>query len=327
MQREPVIAVVVAPGDAAPPGLEADGTLGNVRVADNTAELGAALSEAEVVFAWDFHTTLLRDSWPSDAAVRWIHAGSIGVDTVMFEAVVAADVVVTNTRGIFERPIAEYALGLMLLFAKDLRGTLELQARHEWRHRETETLAGRRLVIVGAGAIGSEVARLARAVGMDVAAIGRSARSGTADRGAVHAIGELDELLGTADFVVLAVPLTDETRGLFDAERLARMRPGARLINIGRGALVDEQALVDALRSGQLGGAGLDVFEHEPLPADHPLWSLPQVVVSPHMSGDRLGWREDTVALFLENLRRWRAGEPLLHVIDKQRAALRAVRA
>jgi phosphoglycerate dehydrogenase-like enzyme len=277
MPHNSAIAVAVAPGDAAPP--RCDAGLGEVIVTSDVAELSSALRSAEIVLAWDFRTTLLHDAWPADAAVRWIHTGSIGVDTVMFDAVVGGDVIVTHTRGVFEQPVAEYVLALMLLFAKDLRRTIALQELGSWHHRETEPLAGRRLLVVGAGGVGQATARLARAVGMDVALIGRTAR-GTS----VHAIDELDELLPGADFLVLALPLTNATRGLFDAARLARLPPGARLINVGRGSLVDEPALVEALRTRRIRAAALDVFADEP-PADSPLLRLPNVVLSPHVAG------------------------------------------
>jgi phosphoglycerate dehydrogenase-like enzyme len=308
MPRQPEIAVVVAPGDDAPQGI--DGAV----VASDAAELSALLRRAEIVLAWDFRTALLRDAWPADPAVRWIHAGSVGVDALMFDGVVDRDIVVTHARGVFEPPVAEYAIALMLLLVKDLGTTIELQGSRTWRHRETGMLAGGRLVVVGAGAIGGATARLARGLGMDVALVGRTAR------GAVHGIDELDELLPAADFVVLALPLTAATRAIIGAERLARMPRGARLINVGRGALVDEAALLAALRSGHIAGAGLDVFIDEPLPAGHPFWAMPQVVVSPHMAGDRAGWQQAVVDGFLENLRRWQAREPLLHVVDKAAA-------
>lgn len=320
LDEAPVIPVVVDEGHGDWAWVETP--LADLRVVRTREQLEALLPAARAIFQWDFRTTLVRDAWRSARHVSWIHAGSVGVDTLLSDEIVAGDVVVTNTRGVFERPMAEYVIGLLLLFAKDLRTTLELQERREWRHRETHMLAGRRLLLVGAGVVGREIARLARAMGMGVAAVGRSPREHDPDFGTVHGIGALDDLLGSAGAIVLAVPLTNDTRGLLDRRRLEMLPAGAWLVNVGRGAIVDEAALIDALRTGRLAAAGLDVFEAEPLPPDNPLWSLAQVVVSPHMSADRIGWEEAVVEVFLDNLRRWRTGAPLLNVVDKRRDAL-----
>ncbi|MGE3289737.1 MAG: D-2-hydroxyacid dehydrogenase, partial [Pseudonocardia sp.] len=165
--------------------------------------------------------------------------------------------------------------------------------------------------------IGRAIGRLLRGLGMRVRGVGRSARDDDPDFGDVASPADLPRLLPETDYVVLAAPLTDETRGLVGAAELRAMRPTARLINVGRGELVDEAALVAVLEAGGIGGAALDVFEREPLPASSPLWALPGVIVSPHMSADAVGWREQLADLFLDNLRRWCAGRPLRNVVDK----------
>lgn len=159
---------------------------------------------------------------------------------------------------------------------------------------------------------------LLRAAGMDVTVVGRTAREDP-KLGRISAFSELDDLLDEADDVVLTLPLTGETKGLFDADRFARMRPGARFVNVGRGAVVVEQDLIDAIDSGHLGAAALDVFEHEPLSEDSPFWSRDNILVSPHASGDLVGWRGRVLDRFAENLRRWKAGEPLNDVVDVTR--------
>jgi phosphoglycerate dehydrogenase-like enzyme len=201
--------------------------------------------------------------------------------------------------------MAEYVLGLVIAMAKDLPGTLAAQSRREWRHRETEPVAGRCAVVVGGGPIGRAIAGLLGAVGMDVELVGR------------REFDDLPALLPRADWLVLAAPLTDATRGMLDAATLARLQPSARVINVGRGGLVVESDLIDALRSGRIAGAALDVFAVEPLPQDSPLWELPGVIVSPHMSGDQVGWRHALVDLFLDNLSHYEAGEQLHNVVDK----------
>jgi len=318
VNEKPVIAVLVADGGSWPPGLDPIAESAIVRLATNAEELAAILPEADVLVVYDFGTTLVRDFWHLAGRVRWIHTASAGVDAVLFAETAAADVVVTNSRGVFDDAIAEYVLALVLLFAKDLHTTLALQRAHTWRHRESEMVAGSRMLVVGAGSIGRAIARLAGQAGMCVEGIARTERTDDPDFGHVRPPSELHARLAQADVVVIAAPLTDDTRGMIGAGELAAMGAGARLINVGRGAIVDQAALVDALRSGRLGGAALDVFDDEPLPPGHPLWDLPNVVVSPHMSGDYAGWLDALGELFVENLRRWQHGNQLLNVVDKQ---------
>ena len=247
--------------------------------------------------------------------MRWVHAASAGVDAVLFPEVVAAGVTVTNVRGLFDRGIAEFVLLALLAFAKDLPATLEQQRRREWRHRDSEALEGRRLLVVGAGSIGREVARLARAVGLHVDGVARRGRPDDADFEEVAGTDDLHRMLADADDVVITAPLTPETARLFDDDAFAAMRRGARLINVGRGGIVDEPALLRALDSGQLGAAALDVFADEPLPPDSPLWGRANVIVSPHQAGDVHGWRRSLGELFVANVRRHLADEPLHGVV------------
>jgi phosphoglycerate dehydrogenase-like enzyme len=240
------------------------------------------------------------------------------VDRLLFPDLVGSSVVVTNSRGIFDRPIAEYVLGLVLAIAKDLPTTLQLQREGSWQHRETQRIDTQCALVIGTGSIGRAVGALLRAAGMSVSGVGRTARGDDADLGVVHAASDLAELLPAADYVVVAAPLTDSTRGMFGAEAFARMKGTAWLVNVGRGALLVEDDLLTALGSGEIGGAALDVFRQEPLPTDHPLWTMPNVIVSPHMSGDFVGWLEALVALFADNVDRWLAGQPLRNEVDKQ---------
>ncbi len=273
--------------------------------------LADALPGTEVLLVWEFTSTALRAAWPAADALRWVHTASAGVDRMIFPGMVASDVRLTNSRGVFDAPIAEYVLGLVVAMAKDLPGTLAQQARGQWRHRETERVAGRRAVVVGGGPIGRATAALLTAVGMRVELVGRRGGDGA------HPFDALPALLPDAEWLVLAAPLTDATRGLLDARALAALPDGARVVNVGRGALVVQDDLVAALESGRLGGAALDVFETEPLPPGSPLWTLPGVIVSPHMSGDVVGWRDELEALFTDNLDRYRSRRPLRNVVDK----------
>jgi phosphoglycerate dehydrogenase-like enzyme len=316
-RQKPVVAVFTPAGGPRPPGLEPVAKVARIRYAASPQALAEALKDAEVLLVFDFRSTALRDAWPRAERLRWIHVAAAGVDTVLFPELVSSSVVLTNSRGVFDQAIAEYVLGLMLAFAKDFPATLDLQRRHVWRHRETEQVRGQTVVVVGAGGIGRAIGRLAGSAQMRVVGVARTARASDPDLGRVVAVRDLATVLGDADFVVIAAPLTSETRGLFDTAAFDRMKPTARLINVGRGPIVDEAALLEALQTRRIAGAALDVFLQEPLPEDHPFWDLPGLIVSPHMSGDFVGWMPALSRLFVENHLRWRRGDPLLNVVDK----------
>jgi len=310
--------VVLCPADGTrPPGLADLERRTEIRYA--TADsLASALPGAEGLFLWDFFSGAVRDAWPHAADLRWIHVAAAGVDTLLFPELVDSEVTVTNARGVFDRPIAEFVLGSVLAVAKDFATSHRLQRAHEWRHRETRTVRGSTALVVGTGAIGRETARLLRAVDVDVRGAGRTSRKDDPDFGEVVASADLADHVGWADHLIVAAPLTPATRGLVDATVLGAMRPGSHLVNVGRGPIVDEDALVKALHAGPLVAATLDVFTTEPLPADSPLWDTPGVTVSAHMSGDAEGWRERLADQFLDNAERWLAGRPLRNVVDKQ---------
>ncbi|MGI5421449.1 D-2-hydroxyacid dehydrogenase [Actinomadura luteofluorescens] len=309
--------VVVLLGDVDPRGMEEAEGLARIRYVRET-ELAKALPGADVLFVWDFLSDALAGAWPESGGPRWVHIASAGVDRLMFPGLTHSDTIVTNSRGVFDEPIAEYVLGLVLAFAKDLHTTLRLQGERRWRHRETERVTGARALVVGTGPIGRAIGRRLSAAGLAVSGAGRTARDADPDLGVVHPMERLGEALAEADYVVLAAPLTPQTRKMIDAAALERMRPSARLVNVGRGGLVAEDDLARALRAGRIAGAALDVFEDEPLPESSPLWDLPNVIVSPHMSGDVVGWRDELVRLFADNLGRYVSGRPLRNVVDKR---------
>lgn len=319
MQDQPQIAIVTAQDEGWPPGLESLSGSAELLLANDRASLTDALARADILMVTDFRTDLLADCWPAEHRIQWIHATSAGVDALMIPPIRDSDIPVTNARGIFDRPIAEFVLGLILCFAKDFPGSLHYQAQREWVHRETERIAGKRVLIVGAGSIGRQIGRLLGAAGLEITALSRSARDNDPDFGRVHAAGDLAELLPTADYVVVAAPLTPDTEGLFDAAAFARMQPSARFINIGRGPIVRTGDLVQALQEGRIAGAGLDVFEQEPLPANNPLWTIPNAILSAHMAGDVVGWKDALSEQFIANFRRWKAGETLQNLVDKER--------
>lgn len=274
------------------------------------------LPDASIALLWDFSSTLLRQHFHRARALRWVHVAGAGVDAVMTAEIADSDVIVTNARGVFNQSIAETVVAMMLIFAKDMLTTISLQTQRTWLHRDTEMLAGQTAVIVGAGEIGRAIGRAIGGLGVDVIGIATSERPDR-DLGLVRSFEDLDSLLPIADFVVLVTPLTDLTRGMIGADQLALMKPTARLINVGRGQLIDEGALIAALQSRSIAGAALDVFQTEPLPVDSPLWTMTNVMVSPHMSADFHGWLEALASQFFDNLYRWLDGRPLVNVVDK----------
>ncbi|MFJ3665989.1 D-2-hydroxyacid dehydrogenase [Streptomyces sp. NPDC090106] len=288
---------------------------GRVRVEHADAStLAQRLPHADVLLVWDFTSRAVRAAWPGEGPrPRWVHTASAGVDHLLSPELAASDTVVTNARGIFDRPVAEYVGALVLAMAKDLPRTLDLQRQRTWRHRESRRVAGTRAVVVGSGPIGRAIARSLKALEVTAAVVGRTPRTG------VHGPEDLDRLIARADWVIAAAPLTEQTYGMFGARRFGVMQPSARFINIGRGGLVDEDALAEALRRRWIAGAALDVFEHEPLGPQSPLWDVPDLIVSPHMSGDTVGWRDELGAQFVELYERWETGKPLPNVVDKKR--------
>lgn len=260
------------------------------------------------------------DAWPERSAhfmgtclraegLRWLHSASSGTDHPVFSSFRRRGVVVTNSAGASAPAIAQTVMTYLLALSRDLHRTWRDHTEQRWDPRPSVDLEGLRLGIVGLGSIGAETARLATAFGVDVVGLRRTVRGDepcptwTNDR--------FDDLLAWADAIVVTAPLTAETRGLFDAAAFGRMRPGAWFVNVGRGEIVDEDALVDAFRSGRIGGGALDVFVEEPLPAGHPLWSVPNLIITPHSSGTTARSRRRSTERFLDNFRRHTAGEPL----------------
>lgn len=248
--------------------------------------------------------------------LRWLHTPAAGVDRFLdVPELRERKIMLTNNSGSYDIQIAEHVLAFIFGAAKRLHLYRDQQQRSEWTDQEHHELRGETVVVFGAGSIGGEVARLASAVGMRVIAVRRSAAGVP---GAARVVGPdaLAEVAAEADYLVVAAPLTPATRGAISREVLARLRPTAWLINIARGPIVDEAALIEALASGRIGGAALDTFVREPLPADSPLWRLPNVMITPHTSNSSPKVRERTLALFVENVRRFKAGERLLNLVD-----------
>jgi len=280
------------------------------------------LSDSTIFVGW----SLRPKQFAAAPSLKWLHSTAAGVGQLMYPELRASGIAVTNASGVHTIPIGEHVLGLLLALARRLPSASRHQAARHWGQQEIwnepvrpRELRGATLVVVGLGAIGREVARLARAMGMRVIAV---TRSGSAPPDLVDRVApasSLDALLPEADFIVLAAPETLETRHLINAARLARMKPQAYLVNVARGSLVDEPALVAALRENRIAGAALDVAGEEPLPESSPLWTLENCILTPHLSGASDSLWERQAELLLENLDNWFSGRELRNRVDLAR--------
>lgn len=282
-------------------------------------ERADGLARCDVAFTW----TLAAAELAAAARLRWVHSSAVAVGTLCLVELAARGVLVSNSRGIQSTPIAEHVFALLLAMTRRLPLAMERQREAVWSQNEftgamqPAILRGQCLGVIGLGSIGSEVARLGAAFGMRVVAVRRDAsKPAPPEVERVWGTEGLDALLAEAAVVVVAAPLTGATHALIDRRRLALMRPGGRLINVARGQLVDGPAVAEALVSGHLAGAGLDVFAEEPLPAGHPLWCAPNLVLTPHTSGFRAHHWEAVVDLFAEDVRRFESGAPVRWPVD-----------
>jgi len=285
-----------------------------------------ALSGAKVYLGYGVPAPVLEAGHPT---LEWVHSGAAGVGGSLHEAMLNSPVRFTNSAGIHGPPIAETVLGMLLHFARGFDFAIAAAGRREWdpaaflaADSPVREIASMTVGILGYGGIGREVARRVRPLGAEVLGLRRGPGPASTDAQGVHLLhGEagLDRLLRESDALVVAAPDTHVTRGILSAERIRALRPGAVVVNVARGSLVDEEALVAALVDGHLRGAGLDVFSVEPLPSDHPLWTLPNVLLTPHTSAVTRGFWRREMDLILENLRRFREGGPLRNEVDRSR--------
>jgi phosphoglycerate dehydrogenase-like enzyme len=312
----PIVVVLGASADDQPPGIAPATQMAEIRYAPDAAAAREEMPQADALFFWRARRAWVEDSFEAADRLRWIQSASDGVDGLLFPALVSSDVAVTNARGVFDEPIAEWVIAAMAAFTTGLHTSIRDQAAGTWvDDRRRARLAGQHLAIVGPGPIGRATARRARALGLSVEGVGRTPRTDP-DLGDVVGPDGLHDALARADHVLDALPLTEATRSLFDADAFAAMSPTAHFYNVGRGGTVDEAALIAALRAGAIAGAALDVFGEEPLPADSPLWTLSNAIVSPHVCGDVDGWEREVVAVFVDNVRRFVNGEPLRNQVD-----------
>jgi len=279
------------------------------------------IADADVVVGW----SLRPDQFASAKKLRWIHSPAAAVHQLMFPELVSSSVIVTNATGVHGPVVAEHAMAVLLALAKRLPQTARYQQQKFWsqeklwheRPRPRE-IAGATVLVLGMGSIGSEFTWRAKALGMKVLAVRENPGKGTAGADAVFATAQLGLALPQADYVLLCAPVTPATERIMNAACLARMKPDAYLINVGRGNLVDEPALLHALREHRIAGAALDVFDHEPLPADSPFWALDNVLITPHTAAVTEKLWDRHYAQIADNLRRFISGQPLLNQVDKK---------
>ncbi|HEX7154832.1 MAG TPA: D-2-hydroxyacid dehydrogenase [Thermoanaerobaculia bacterium] len=301
--------LVIAPADFAALELlrrEAHGV--ELTIGTDVDALRDGARRADAVLIAPRYGAALAELWPDLAAAQWIHTLAAGVEVLPFELLRERDVVVTNSRGIFADALGEFAIAAMLWFAKDLRRLVRNQEQQRWEPYTVERLEGQSVGIIGYGGIGNAVGRRAAALGMNILPVRRRQDFGDPT---------IEEVLPQSDYVVMSTPLTPSTRGLLSRERLALLKPTAVFISIGRGATVDEEALIEALQQRRIRGAALDVFDVEPLPVGHALWSMDNVLLSPHTADHTGDAHLRAMQFFLENLRRFRAGDSLENVVDK----------
>ncbi len=287
-----------------------------LRVTRDRDEIAGFLDEIEIAA-----NGLPRDLLSQARSLRWVQQWSAGVDWLLRHPEIAElDFVLTNVSGIHAIPVSEHILAFLLAFGRGFHHALRAQVRHEWFSYEQQAgifeLAGKTMVLVGVGAIGRRTAKLATALGMRVLGVRRDPTVGAPGVEAMYGPDQLLDLLPEADFLVLVVPLTHETQGMIGERELRAMKPTAHVVNVGRGGLIQEDVLIQALREGWIAGAGLDVFAQEPLASDSPLWGMGNVILTPHIAGMTPHYNERAADLFALNLRRYLSGRPLLNQVD-----------
>lgn len=282
-------------------------------VKDETA-FARALPAADILIAPRFPLAHL----PQARSLRWFQCSNAGIDFMVPAKDRVGSIVVTNARGIHGEAMADYTIGMIVALHWDFPALFRDQQAKHWGSKYVSPLSSRTIGVIGLGAIGGVIAERAAAMGMTVLGVKRQP-SPVSGVSRVYAPNQLAEVLPLCDYVVLIMPLTKETQGMIGARELAMVKPGCFLINIARGAVIDEPAMIAALQQGRLGGAALDVFATEPLPQDSLLWTMPKVIVTPHISGNPDEYQRRVIEIFAENLRRWRAGETLRNVVDLAR--------
>jgi len=315
------ILVLAKPNEAPIALLKQRLTSPNIVVGDSADAFRAAAAEATVLFNWSGSLPLLRTVFGMCPHLRWVHSRSVGLERTLFPEISESSVPITNSIGVYSASLGEFTLAAILYFAKDLRRMIRNQIAGVWQPFDVTPVSGQTLGIVGYGDIGRAIAARVRPLGMSVLAVKRHPPASPGADPLVDAFYTPEhriEMISRCDYVAVAAPLTDETRGMIAAPEFAAMKPTAVVINIGRGPIIDEPALLHALSTGQIKGAALDVFDQEPLPQGHPFYKLENVLLSPHCADHTPVWLDEAMELFIEQYQRFQKGEPLLNVVNKK---------
>ncbi len=293
----------------------------HIAVGNNTDAFIGAAREADVIYNWSLSGDLLREVFRMCPNVQWVHSRAAGLDNILFHELVESPVPLTNGSGVFSPSLGEFALCAILYFAKDLRRMIRNQVAGVWEPFDITEIIGQTVGIVGYGDIGRAVATRVRAVGMQILAMKRHGAPIYSVDPLVNKIYTPDqriEMLSRCDYVVVSAPLTAETRGMIGEREFEAMKPEAVVINLGRGPVIDEAALIRALERKQIKGAALDVFDREPLPDGHPFYRLENLLLSPHCADHTPDWMDRAMQFFIEQFARYKKGEPLMNVVDKR---------
>jgi len=314
---------VLVMADPAAPALRELERLGpgvTAKIGKTAADLGDAVREARVLFNWTGSKTEVGKVLQTAPKLEWIHAMYAGLDRSLFAELVESPIPLTNGSGVFSQSLGEFVMLGILYFAKDVPRRVRSKAEHKWDVFDNAEISRQTVGIVAHGDIGRAVSRRAKGMGMRVLALRRNtaSRAGDEDVDRVYPASELHAMLPECDYVAVTAPLTEETRGMIGAREFELMKPSAVILNVGRGPVIDEAAMVEALRTRRIRGAALDVFDVEPLPAENPLWDLDNVFMTSHCADHVDGWVESAVVFFVEQFGRWRRGERLKNLVDKR---------
>lgn len=319
MNDSPLL-VLTAAGDENIPFLAELLDMTAIVVGDSAGQFAKAALDAEIILDWSGSLAFLRDVFLMSRRLRWIHSRSAGLEQVLFPELIESDIILTNGSGVFSPSLGEFALAAILYFAKDFRRMIRNQVAGVWEQFDVTMVSGATLGIVGYGSIGRAVAARARGLGMNVLGLRRRVSQQGKEDSLIDQFYKPEqrlEMLSRCDYVVVTLPLTEQTRGFIADAEFDTMKTNAVLINIGRGPTVDERAMIKALSENRIRGAALDVFDEEPLPQGHPFYSLENVLLSPHCADHTLDWLDNAMRFFLTQLGRFRRGDILLNIVEK----------
>lgn len=319
MSDSPIL-VLTAPGDKNLPLLTELNRISPIVIGDSARDFASTAGNAEIILNWSGSLALLRDVFLMARRLRWIHSRAAGLEEALFSELVESEVILTNASGVFSPSLGEFAVAAILYFAKDFRRLILNQQAGVWEQFDVNMISGRTVGIVGYGSIGRAVAVRARALEMKVLGLRRQVPQQTEGGSLVDRFFGPEqrlEMLSQCDYIVVTLPLTEETRGLIGEPEFAVMKGNAVIINIGRGPTIDEEAMIRALSEHRIRGAALDVFDQEPLPHGHHFYSLENVLLSPHCADHTPDWLDNSMRFFISQLVRLKCGDPLLNIVDK----------